>query len=119
MYSTEHQRPLYVAHLMHQEFLTDISWSQCGRLLFVSSWDGYFSVYRFEQSEIPEGYSLEKYDLTCDSENSTCHSKMLENLKRAFTLKSQNLTQLFSSHKKEDQEPVKINVLSVKRKQQN
>lgn len=119
VYSTEHDRPLYVAHLMHQEMLTDVSWSPCGQLLFVSSWDGYFSVYKFESTDAPEGYSLEQFDISsipdCDSENIHSH-KILAGVKRAFNMKAQNLSLLFASLKAEPQEQSSVKVLQVKRK---
>ena len=119
VYSTEHEKPLYVAHLMHQEMLTDVSWSPCGRLIFVSSWDGYFSVYKFEPSDISQGYSLERFDVStiadCDDESIHSH-KVLAGIKRGFSIKAQNLSSLFVSLKHESQEQPSVKILQVKRK---
>lgn len=118
VYSTEHRKPLYVAQLMHQEMLTDVSWSSCGRLMFISSWDGYFSVYKFESTDILNGYSLEKYNAFAssdlDNENINCH-KALKNIEKAFGIRAENMAQLFKLLKTEEEKPA-VKVLQVKRK---
>ncbi|CAM9125497.1 unnamed protein product, partial [Phaeothamnion confervicola] len=54
LYDTQHHFPLAVAAGLHYAQLTDLSWSSDGRLLVLSSADGYVTTFRFAAGELGE-----------------------------------------------------------------
>ncbi|KAI8925215.1 WD40-repeat-containing domain protein [Entophlyctis helioformis] len=51
VYDTQHTRPIAVLANMHYTTLTDVAWSACGRVLVMSSSDGFCSMVEFEDGE--------------------------------------------------------------------
>jgi len=52
IYDTQHCYPLCVIQGIHYAPLTDLAWSADGRLLIVSSSDGYCTVVTFGEEEL-------------------------------------------------------------------
>lgn len=59
IYDTEQKQPLGVATSLHFAPLTDLSWSDDGRRLFVSSVDGFCSAISFSKEDLGEVYTGE------------------------------------------------------------
>ncbi|KRZ73754.1 Chromatin assembly factor 1 subunit B [Trichinella papuae] len=51
-YDTERNYPFGFARGLHYGNITDANWSQDGRFLIISSWDGYCSIIFFEENEL-------------------------------------------------------------------
>ncbi|KRY84915.1 Chromatin assembly factor 1 subunit B [Trichinella pseudospiralis] len=51
-YDTESNYPFGFARGLHYGNITDANWSQDGRFLIISSWDGYCSIIFFEENEL-------------------------------------------------------------------
>lgn len=54
VYDTQHRNPIAIAEGLHYAQLTDLSWSSNGRVLVVSSSDGYCSILSFDEGELGE-----------------------------------------------------------------
>ncbi|XP_065649687.1 chromatin assembly factor 1 subunit B isoform X2 [Hydra vulgaris] len=64
-YDTQHQYPIGFCANMHYASLTDLAWSSDGKLLVVSSTDGYCSFIKFNEGElgIPIKYNPIEYQI--------------------------------------------------------
>lgn len=60
LYDTEQSTPFAVISNIHYTRLTDISWSSDGKILAVSSTDGFCSIITFSSDELGEIYKVEK-----------------------------------------------------------
>lgn len=60
VYDTQHPYPLCVVGGIHYASLTDLAWSTDGRLLAVSSSDGYCTIISFEAGELGTPLSAEE-----------------------------------------------------------
>ena len=56
IYDSQQAMPIAYISQIHLARLTDISWSNDGRLLMISSYDGYTSLVAFDKGEIGEPY---------------------------------------------------------------
>ena len=52
VWTTASQRPVVVLHDLFDNSIMDMSWSKCGRILFVCSWDGSVACLNFEGREL-------------------------------------------------------------------
>jgi chromatin assembly factor 1 subunit B len=57
---TESSEPLAVIGNIHPTRLSDITWSNDGKLLLASSTDGYCSIITFEENELGRPYPMDK-----------------------------------------------------------
>ncbi|KAK0091062.1 hypothetical protein PV326_003810 [Microctonus aethiopoides] len=60
LYDTQQLSPIAVVSNIHYTRLTDITWSMDGRILVVSSTDGYCSIIHFHDGELGTVYSANK-----------------------------------------------------------
>lgn len=54
IYDTEHEHPIAALQDAHYSKLTDLSWSEDGKVLAISSTDGYISLVYFDDGELGE-----------------------------------------------------------------
>ncbi|XP_037949975.1 chromatin assembly factor 1 subunit B-like [Teleopsis dalmanni] len=59
-YDTQQNRPFAVVSNIHYTRLTDVTWSHDGRIVIVSSTDGFCSLITFEKNELGEEYEDSK-----------------------------------------------------------
>lgn len=52
LYDTEESHPIFLVQNMHPAALTDVAWSHDGRMLAISSMDGYVSLVLFDENEL-------------------------------------------------------------------
>lgn len=57
IFDSQHAAPIAYISQIHLARLTDLSWSQDGRMLMVSSYDGYTTMIMFDKDEIGEVYT--------------------------------------------------------------
>ncbi|XP_003699444.2 chromatin assembly factor 1, p105 subunit [Megachile rotundata] len=59
IYDTQQTSPVSVVSNIHYTRLTDVTWSSDGKILIVSSTDGYCSIIHFQKGELGEEYKKE------------------------------------------------------------
>lgn len=70
LYDTQQTIPFGVISNIHYTRLTDLAWSSDGRVLIVSSTDGFCSIILFSESELGEKYCEEESKSENDNQNS-------------------------------------------------
>ncbi|XP_008556657.1 chromatin assembly factor 1 subunit B [Microplitis demolitor] len=77
IYDTQQISPIAIISNIHYTRLTDVTWSSDGRLLVVSSTDGYCSIIHFQEGELGKIYTVNK-PLSINSINGNIKSNVDE-----------------------------------------
>ncbi|XP_055920580.1 chromatin assembly factor 1 subunit B [Eupeodes corollae] len=93
LYDTQQKVPFGLISNIHYTRLTDIAWSSDGRIMIVSSTDGFCSIITFDDGELGEKYEdssiLQPLEVTCDKKNGK--NKQKENVNGNKKLDSENV----------------------------
>ncbi|KRY76656.1 Chromatin assembly factor 1 subunit B [Trichinella pseudospiralis] len=93
-YDTESNYPFGFARGLHYGNITDANWSQDGRFLIISSWDGYCSIIFFEENEL--GTPLN------EDEIKACKDEALRELSKTTAVEGIEIMDITSSTLKEN-----------------
>ncbi|XP_046605773.1 chromatin assembly factor 1 subunit B [Neodiprion virginianus] len=74
IYDTQQVSPIAIISNIHYTRLTDIAWSSDGRLLVVSSTDGYCSIIHFQDGELGNVYESSLVNINDTTETKSVHS---------------------------------------------
>ena len=72
IYDTQQISPISVISNIHYTRLTDVTWSSDGKILIVSSTDGYCSIIHFQKGELGEEYKKESSTPTTHNVSNDC-----------------------------------------------
>lgn len=93
LYDTQQKVPFGLISNIHYTRLTDITWSNDGKIMIVSSTDGFCSIITFDDGELGEEYKdlevLQPFEPLCDKKN--YKSKLKENGDQNKMSESENL----------------------------
>lgn len=80
LYDSQQQTPIGYISQIHLARITDLAWSNNGRLLMVSSYDGYSTLVTFDKGELGEIYSGPVFD-PVDEPATVCKAPVDDNKK--------------------------------------
>ncbi|EFN71093.1 Chromatin assembly factor 1 subunit B [Camponotus floridanus] len=86
IYDTQQTCPIGVISLIHYGRLNDLSWSNDGQILIVSSSDGYCSIIHFQESELahePKEINKQKLNEVVDDQNIRAEVNTLQTDKKS------------------------------------
>jgi len=78
LYDTQQRTPIAIISNIHYARLTDLTWSTDGRILIVSSTDGFCSVINFEEGELGIEYDSSKTN-SIAAHHSVLHPNLMKN----------------------------------------